>query len=304
MIPRRLLGAVGVPGADRFHDLRMLADRLVNAAGIEDRPELKPDDLGVEVRQDAAGRGVAGDAANLGVQHAILARIGREILLVDRLAQAMQDLAEPLAVRRRGARGGLTRDQRFERGADLQDLECFLLADDAHARAAVRLGDDQSFLLQLAKRKLHLSAVDAEPGRQIGLDQPLAGHEMAGLDRLAQLSRRIRFLLLFLRRASRATLRASHAVSYFLDGVHGSVSIPGMRSFPVEAARMISSVRSQSSSLRVLSSGLASEISAAQSCRCAVACAIDGSSPASSTVLATSRISAARLRPCTSDRPI
>ena len=67
--------------------------------------------------------------------------------------------------------GGLADGKPLEDGAGLQDLDRLVVADLPHARAAVRLADDEPVLLETDERGSHRAARHVERRRDVRLDE-------------------------------------------------------------------------------------------------------------------------------------
>jgi len=91
-----------------------------------------------------------------------------------------------VAALRIAAQGGLARHHGLDREPGFGDLDGFLVGDGAHAGAAVRLADDEAFLIEHGQRHADIGAVDAEPLGEFDLDQPLVRRQPAARDRIAQ----------------------------------------------------------------------------------------------------------------------
>ena len=146
--------------------------RTRGAARNEDRPVLVADGLGVEGVDEAARRchaPTARAASRGGRRSRPTRRAGR------RARAALADgIGMPGGARRRSSsiRSAAMRTARpFEHGAGLEDLDRFLVRDRPHARAAMRLADDEALLLQTDQRRSHGAARHRELRAHVGLDQ-------------------------------------------------------------------------------------------------------------------------------------
>ena len=84
-----------------------------------------------------------------------------------------------------GAGAGVLDREALQGGAQAVDLGDVLARGGGDGGAAVGLVDDEALLLQLEERLADRAAADVEHPGEVVLDQPLAGGDAAGEDRLA-----------------------------------------------------------------------------------------------------------------------
>ena len=183
----RALGLVRAPGNDGLHDGGVLRHGRGGASGNQDRAVLVAHGLRVQGVDEAAARcraARARAAPRAGPRSRPTRRGGRRSSSRSRwrarhaCRRARAGIVDPL--------GGLADGQPFQDGAGLQDLDRLLVRDLPHARAAVRLADDEPFLLEPDERRSHGAARHLEGRAEIGLDEARVGREVAAHDGVAE----------------------------------------------------------------------------------------------------------------------
>jgi hypothetical protein len=179
VLAHRLLGGGAVAGRDRRDDPAVLGERLLGAARSEHGAELEADHLGVQAGADVARDGVAGDLEDAPVHDGVALGHREQLaagpqglhLVHERHQLARLVLGTPQC--------GVAGRERLERGACLEDLDRLVDGEAADARAAVALAHDEALVAEAQDRLAHGAAADAEPLRELLLDQPLAGRQLA-----------------------------------------------------------------------------------------------------------------------------
>ena len=118
------------------------------------------------------------------------ARSTSTMWLIDPLAASRASSAVCSCGDQRGPVGSGADDgggQPFQGGADLEHVQDLRVGQGPDGQPAPLAGLDQALLLQLAQRLPQGSARDAQGGGQFRFDQPGAGGDLAGGDRVAQL---------------------------------------------------------------------------------------------------------------------
>ena len=92
------------------------------------------------------------------VQVGVRVRRAEEVASLEQLALARQTRPQTCDAGVVDALGGLANGEPLQDGAGLQDLDRLLVRDLPHARAAMRLANDEPFLLEPDERSSHRAA--------------------------------------------------------------------------------------------------------------------------------------------------
>ena len=115
--------------------------------------------------------------------------VARHLLAGDSLARSglkkRENRLKGRQVGRGGVAAGLLHRQSLQRGAQGVDLGDVLAGDGGDGGTAMRLVDDEAFLLELEERLADRAAAHVQHPREVVLDQPRTGGEAPGEDRLA-----------------------------------------------------------------------------------------------------------------------
>ena len=218
MAAHRFLRPLRSSRDDGLDDRRVLRLRGCRPAGDEDRPVLVPHHLGAEAADQVLRGGVTGELEERCVELGVRVRGAEQVAGVEELAMEREVLPQALGTGLVDSLGGQADGEPFEHGARLEDLDRFAVADLPHACPAVRLADDEPFLLEPDQRVPHGTPRHREGRADVRLDEMGVGGDLAANDRAAEL-----------RRSSNR--RATASASADPDGV---VRSPGHGSFPAK----------------------------------------------------------------------
>jgi hypothetical protein len=178
------VGVVRPPVGHRFEDGQVLGQRDLGAAGAEREPELVPDELGVQPVEQPDRDVLAGDHADPAVQFPVELGVAQRVAVGDRALEVLPELAQLGRVLVGDAQRRLDRAERLQGHPALGDRDRLFGADDADPRAAVGDPLDQAVRREVEQRRAQGLPGDAERAREVLLDQPSPGGEIAAEDRL------------------------------------------------------------------------------------------------------------------------
>jgi hypothetical protein len=178
------VGVVRPPVGDGFEDGQMLGQRDLGAAGAERELELVPDELAVQPVEQADRDVLLGDHADPAVQFPVELRVPERVAVGDRALEILPELAELGRVGVGDAQRRLDRAERLQGHPALGDRHRLFGGDDADPRAAVGDPLDQPVRREIEQRRAQRLPGDPERARQVLLDEPPPGGEIAAEDRL------------------------------------------------------------------------------------------------------------------------
>ncbi len=153
----------------------------------EDGAVLVPHGLRVQPVDQPLGRRVARQLEERGVQVGVRVRGAEEVARLEQLPVSCERRTQPLRSGLVDPLGGQANGETLEHGAGLEDLDRLTVRDLTHARAAVRLPDDEALLLEPDQRISDGAARHVEARHDVGLDEPGVRRDLAADDRLAEL---------------------------------------------------------------------------------------------------------------------
>jgi hypothetical protein len=178
------VGVVGAPVGDGLEDGQVLGQRDLGAAGAEREPELVPDELGVQPVEQADRDVLGGDHADPAVQFPVELGVAQRVAVGDRALEVLAELAELRRVGVGDAQRRLDRAERLQGHPALGDRHRLFGGDDADPRAAVGDALDQPVRREIEQRRAHRLPGDPQRTREVLLDKPSPGGEVAAEDRL------------------------------------------------------------------------------------------------------------------------
>ena len=120
------------------------------------------------------------------MQVGVRVRCSEEVAPLEKLTVTDEAGLEPRDAGLVDALGGQPDGQAFEHGARLQNLDRLLVRDAPHARAPMRLADDQSVLLEADERRANGAPGHRERRREFGLDESSIRSDVTPDDGLAE----------------------------------------------------------------------------------------------------------------------
>ena len=162
------------------------ASDFCGAAGCEHRAELEADDLRVQARADVERDLVPEISRMRRCSTALRSDIASSSPRALELLHVLHERLQLARLRLRGAQRGVAGGERLERGARLEDLDRLLDGEAPHARAAVALAQREALVAEAQDRAAHRAAAEPEPLRELLLDEPLPGRQLAGDDRVVE----------------------------------------------------------------------------------------------------------------------
>jgi len=175
----RPVGVRGPAVGDSVEDGQVLAQRDLRPAGAQRQLELVPDQLAVQPVDQADRDVLAGDDPDPAVQLPVELGVLQRVVLAHRAFQRLGEVAQLGRLLVGDPLGGLGRAQRLQGHPALGDGHRLFGGDGADPGAAVGYPLDEALGGQVEQRRPQGLPGDSQCSRQLLLDKPLTGREVA-----------------------------------------------------------------------------------------------------------------------------